>query len=241
MQQHLRSIAIAAGLGIAIAAVAFGAEQTIKGKGLTIKDASSGLDPAKRKITGKAAEKSSPNVLTGDPVAGGATLEVQANGSNPTSQTFVLNQGISSTGRPFWSAAGTTGFKYKDSRGDQGPVKSAQIKRSPGGNFTLKVSLTGRNGTINVVPPNPGTDGCLALTLGGGGDRYSVKFGPESQVKNSGKKLFKAKKPLLEGICPGGGPTTTTTTTTTTAPTTTTTLYGSPSRAFLDRALDLLD
>jgi len=240
MQRHLRSVAIAAGLSVAVAVGAFGADQTIKGKGLTVKDGSSGTDPAKRKISGKAAEKNSPNTLAGDPVTGGGTLEIQANGSNPTSQTFVLNQGISSTGKPFWSTAGNSGFKYKDSRGDQGPVKSLLIKRSPGGNFTIKATVTGRNGTVVIVPPNPGTDGCMAVTLGGGGDRYSVQFGPESQVKNNGAKLFKAKKPTLEGICPGG-PATTTTTTTTTAPTTTTTLYGSPSRAFLDRALDLLD
>lgn len=240
MQRHLRSVAIVAGLGLALTAVAFGAEQTIKGKGLTIKDGSSGVDPAKRKISGKAAEKNSPNTILGDPVAGGGVLEVQANGSNSTAQTFVLNQGISSTGKPFWSTAGNTGFKYKDSRGDQGPVKSVLIKRSPGGNFTIKATLTGRNGTINVVPPNPGTDGCMALTLASG-DRYSVAFGPESDVKNSGAKLFKAKKPQIEAVCPGGGPTTTTTTTTTNAPTTTTTLYGSPSRAFLERTPDLLD
>ena len=53
---------------------------------------------------------------------------------------------------------------------------------------------------------------------------------------------YKHKKVVNEGTCIVAPPTTTTTTTTTpTTSTTTTTLYGSPSRAFIDRVLGLLD
>jgi hypothetical protein len=44
------------------------------------------------------------------------------------------------------------------------------------------------------------------------------------------------RRPVIEG-CPGGA----STTTTSTSATTTTTMYSSPSRAFLDAPIDLLD
>ena len=51
-----------------------------------------------------------------------------------------------------------------------------------------------------VVPPNPGTDGCVGLRLADG-DRYSVAFGPTSAITNDGTLSFSAKKPLAEGVC----------------------------------------
>ncbi len=256
MRNFSKFLAAAAGIACA-ATLAFSAEQTILGKSLSIKDPKPGVDATKRKIATSGKEKASSNTLMGNPTlagsAGGAILQVFAFGASSSNQVFVLNQGTSSTGKPFWSAAGTTGFKYKDGKGDQGPVKSVSVKRSPSGQFSIKVKIAAKGGPVTVVPPNPGTSGCVALKLGiaaGAGDRYSLQFGPDSDIKNSGAKLFKAKKPTLEGVCPGGGPTTTTTTTTTTTPTTTstpttttttTTLYGSPSRAFLATPIDLLD
>ena len=148
------------------------------------------------------------------------------------------------------------GYKYKDNKGVQGPVKSVILKRAPSGVFSIKVKLTGKNGTINVVPPNPGASGCMALKLGiaaAAGDRYSVQFGVESKIKNVDAKVFSAKKPTNKGICPTVVTTSTTTTTThattsstsssttTTHATTTTTMYGSPSRAFLEKVEGLLD
>jgi hypothetical protein len=71
----------------------------------------------------------------------------------------------------------------------------------------------------------------------------------ESKRKNVDAKVFSLKKPVNEGVCPTVVPTTTTTTTThastttTThaSTTTTTTMYGSPSRAFLEKVEGLLD
>ncbi len=265
-----RTLAVMLAGSLALAAgPAEAAEQTILGQGFQVKDPKPGVDATKRKFRSEAKEKDSPNTLVGDPTqpgsAGGAILEVFAFGANPSSQTFVLPQGTSSKGKPFWTTSGGNGFKYTDKRGEQGPVVSVKMKLSPGAQFTFKVTIRGKNGPLNVVPPNPGTSGCVALKLGiaGAGDRYSIQFGPESQITNKGNTFFKAKKPQVEGVCPGGGPTTSTTTTTmatttttstssttsttaaptttTTTSTTTTTLYGSPSRAFLTRAPDLLD
>ena len=235
--RHLATIAALVGCaGIAVAA-----EQTILGKSITIKDPKPGVDATKRRVSGSGKEKNSPNTIVGNPTLTGAVLQVFAFGATPSAQTFLLSQGTSIiTGKQFWNTSGSTGYKYKDSKGEQGPVKSVGIKRSPSGQFTIKANITAKNGAVVVVPPNPGTSACLALSINGG-DRYSVEFGATSQIKNS-QKLFKAKKPTAEGICPGAIPTTTTTSTVaSTTSTTSTTLYGSPSKAFIERIFGLLD
>lgn len=249
MKKVGRYLSISTALLLVLGGVAFTADQTILGRSLVVKDPGS---PTKRKVSSVAKEKGSTNTIVGNPTlsgsAGGAILTIFVDGASSANQSFVLNQGNSTTGKPFWTAAGTTGFKYRDPRGDQGPVKIVLIKRSGSGAFSVKAQVSGKNGTVNIVPPNPGTQGCVSLKLGVGntstGDRYHMKYGPDGIVKNSGSKLFKVKKPLTEGLCPNGPPPTTTTTTTTTTPpssTTTTTLYGSPSRAFLVAPADLLE
>jgi hypothetical protein len=258
----VRKAMTAAALVALTTGAALAADQTILGKSFVVKSPST---PDHRKITMSARETGSPNNIVGDPTASGASLTVKANGGTSTMQTFVLNQGTSSTGRPFWRASGSTGFKYSDSKGDQSAVKSVIIKKSPSGLFIIKVKVNGKldGGTV-VVPPNPGTDGCVALAINSG-DIYDVKFGTDSTIKNQDGKLFKAKNPQSEGTC---GVTTTTTitlptttssssltlptttstsssasssTSTTASTTTTTTLYGSPSRAFTDHLRGLLD
>jgi hypothetical protein len=235
---------VAAGLYL-VTGLAGAADQTILGRSLIVKNPG---NPDKRKIAGSAKESASPNTITGDPTlagsAGGAILTVIANGANPTTQTFTLAQGTTSSGKPFWRTGNTTGFKYKDGRGEQGPVKSVIIRRTAGGIFSIKVVAKAKNGPITVVPPDPGTDGFVTLQIAGG-DRYCVQFGPDGKVQNKNSQLFKVRRPQLEG-CPGGASTTTTapttsTTSTTTSSTTSTTIYSSPSKAFLDRPIDLLD
>jgi hypothetical protein len=249
MRTSYRLVAIAAligGAGIAVAA-----EQTILGKSFAVKNPTP--DPTKRSVKTAAVEKNSPNSIVGNPTnagpSGGGVLQVFAFGGTPTSQTFLLPQGTSTyTGRPFWTASGTSQFKYKDIRGENSAVKSVSIKRSLGGVFAIKAKISARNGPVVVVPPNPGTSACVALQIGSSqvfGDRYSIQFDATSTLKNKDGKIFKAKKPSTQGICPGAIPTTTTTSTTTTpstlGTTTSTTLYGSPSRAFLDQFFGLLD
>jgi hypothetical protein len=257
MREISKLVALAGGIAFA-ASLAHAADQTILGKSLTVKDPTAGVDATKRSIKGSAKEKGSSNPLVGDPTlagsAGGALLDIFANGTHSTAQEFPLPQNVSSTGKPFWSAIGSNGFKYKDNKGEQGPVKSVVVKKSANGSFSIKVKLSGKNGPINVIPPNPGLSGCMALKLGtsaSAGDRYSVQFGTESKIKNVDGKVFSAKKPTLEGICPLVVATTSTTTTTVAtsssttsthaSTTTTTSLYGSPSRAFLEKVEGLLD
>jgi len=165
----------------------------------------------------------SPNTLTGDPTvhgsaggailgsaggailgsAGGAVLTIIADGAHSSQQIFALKQGKSSTGKPFWRASVangvTNGFKYKDPNGEQGAVKAVLIKKTTAGVFSIKVALRGKNGTINVVPPNPGTDGFITLFLAHG-DRYCVAYAGGTPV-NDGDRLFKVRRPTVEG-CP---------------------------------------
>jgi hypothetical protein len=151
--------------------------------------------------------------------AGGAVLTVIANGDHPSQQIFPLKQGKSSTGKPFWRASGTNGsvngFKYKDPNGDQGAVKVVLIKKNTAGVFSIKAVIRGKNGTINVVPPNLGTDGFITLFLAHG-DRYCVAYVGGTAV-NDGDRLFKVRRPTVEA-CPG-----------------------SPSAAFVDGPDDLSD
>jgi hypothetical protein len=235
MKKPFRFIVAAASCAVVlVGGYAYTADQTILGKVLTLRDRPG--HPNQRRITTSGKEKGSPNTLVGTPTSGGATLTVQANGANPTSQSFTLPAAG-------WVASGGTGFKYRDSSGAFSAVKRAQIKLTPSGTFTIKAIANGNNGPVNVVPPNPGTDGCVALAIGGG-DTYHVLFGPGSSVRNKGPNFFQAKRPPSQGVCPVIVTTTTTlvsTTTTVVSTTTTTTIYGSPSRAFLVTASDLLD
>ena len=208
-----RILAAAALVGFGMSVV-HAADQTILGDTLQVKNPSS-LD--KRKVVAKAKEKASSNTLVGNPTVGGATLTVRANGVAPTSQTFNLPQGLSpSTGKLFWSGDPVKGFKYKDPKYDNGPIKGLIIKKSGSGTFQIKATGLGKVAPVSVLPPNPGTDGCVLLQIAGG-DSYSVQFGSlDGVITNKGALEYKHKKPSGEGTC------ITTTTSTTAAPTTTT-------------------
>ena len=211
---------IAAGVlgAAAVAGVAIAADQTILGNKFQVN--AKEPDITKRKIKGQGKEKLSPNTIVGNPTTGGATLEVFANGGTSTSQTFLMPAAA-------WSGDAVKGFKYKDTLG---AVKNARIKLK-NGKFQIKVQVSGKQGLITVLPPNPGTTACFAITIGGGGDRYSVDFGPTSTIKNKDNRKFIAKKPTAEGVCPSGP----TTTSTTTSSTTSTTIgSASPSFVFID-------
>src|SRR5262249_39275250 len=109
--------------------------------------------------------------------------------------------------------------KYSDSKGANGPVKSALIKVK-NGVFQIKVAIDAKLGAVDVVPPDPGSDACVLLTIGGG-DSYSIQFA-SGKVTNKGAELFKVSKPTTAGSCVS------TTSTTTTSSTTTTTLLTIP-------------
>jgi hypothetical protein len=226
--------------------VAQAANQNVLGNAIVIKDPQAAAAPnPKQKITVKA--KDTGETIVGDPVANGATLRITTSGDNPTTQSFTMDKNC-------WSGSVLSGkLKYKsDGSALCGPVKAALIRLTPT-KFTFKAILANKTdgGGIVIIPPGGSTPGsCVLLTLGGG-DSYSVKFTPGDGITTSKDGiLYKQRKVANKGTCTTTTTTTTvtlptttstTTTTTTTTSTTTTTLYGSPSRAFVDRVLGILD
>jgi acetyl esterase/lipase len=206
-----RRLLLAGLLTLPMVPLAGAADQTVLGKVLLVKNPST---PDKRTISVSAKETATDNTIVGDPVVGGATVTVTANGTSTSSQTFVLPAGTSPlTGKAFWTGDAVKGFAYKDTKGENGPVKNAKLEIR-NGIAEIKVAIGARYGAVSVVPPNTGTDGCVLFTVGGG-DSYSVQFA-SGQMKNSGGVLFKVTKPTSQGSCV---PTTTTTTTSTTTTT----------------------
>ena len=183
--KNVAVVALSAGMVGLLAAPAHPADQTILGKSFSVK-AKPG-DAHKTNVDGSASEKRSDNTVAGDPTAagsaGGAILTVFANGGTPTVQTFVLDQGMTGKGKPFWSGSADKGFSYQDPKGEQGAVTSVSIKKSPSGMFSIKASIAGNDGLDRAA--GSGTDACFALQLGvdgTSGDRYDVLFGPGSKL-----------------------------------------------------------
>lgn len=142
-------------IALSVVAPARGAEQTVLGKRLVVKDPGAG---AKRRIVLRALEKSSPNALVGDPTTGGATLTVRTRGANASGQRWTLPAA-------FWTGTAAAGFTYKDPNGTNGAVKRARLRRTRAGTVTVEAIVVGRLGPVTVLPPNAGTGGCASLAV----------------------------------------------------------------------------
>jgi len=197
---------------------AHAAEQTVRGNVFVVKNPGT---PDQRKISMTAKEPFSDDTLVGNPVANGATVTVTAKGATPTEETYALPAGTSASGKPFWSGDALKGFRYSDPAGQNGPVKKAQIKLR-NGKFQITVTVDGRLAPVGVVPPAPGSSGCVHFVIVAG-DGYSVQFA-SGQVTNKGTAQFKVSNPLIEGSCLPTTTTTSSSTTTSTTSSTTTTL-----------------
>ena len=158
--------------GRSVQAQRFMTARAILGKKLLVKDPSG--DETQRAVVALGRETTTnigPAIL-GDPVANGATLRVIANGATDSDQTYVLD----ASG---WSVLGSTGFKYLGPTGGDGDaVKKVLIKRTAGGTALVKAIVKGNVGTqsLDVLPPNPASDGGIVLTINGGAT-YCTAFG----------------------------------------------------------------
>jgi hypothetical protein len=111
-------------------------------------------------------------LILGDPTVSGATLRLVTMGTSPSDQTYALDAAG-------WQPLGAYGYLYRGPTGGDGdPVQRVRIKRTPRRVGLLQVMLRGGLGTqsLDVVPPNLGDEGALALTITGGGT-YCVGFG----------------------------------------------------------------
>jgi hypothetical protein len=165
----------------------------VQAKRLTVKDSRPNVDETQRRLI-LLAKRSGAPALTGNPVADGASLTITLSGVLPTEQTFSLP----SSG---WDAL-PVGYRYIDSGGANGPIKSVLLKRTSGGTMTLKVTALGRNGLVNLVPPNTGTSGRAILVTGT--NRYCTTMGGAAggTVIQNDEKLFKAKNATASVVCP---------------------------------------
>jgi hypothetical protein len=229
MQVSWRTIVRSVFLAVLAAGVAFGADQTILGQLFVVKSARTS------KVAAAARERDSTDTLVGDPTMNGATVTITADGGTSSTQTFTLPASN-------WRGNATRGFKYNDSRGTAGAIKQASLQLTRNRRFLVKVLATSKTGTLSIVPPNPGSDACVLIEIGSG-DSYSIRFGPDSRIRNRDGRLFQARRPASRGTCVTSTTTTSSSTSSTLTlhSTTTTTLYGSPSRAFLRRVTSLMD
>jgi hypothetical protein len=137
---------------------AFAAQQLVTTKTLIVKNPPSGA----RKVLWKVKEAAA--TVVGNPITeGGATLRIQLTPGGDQCVTMPASG---------WSAIGTIGFKYKDATLTNGPVKVAQIKKTPSGTFLVKALLkTGGPASIAITPGNPTASYATNFSLGTG-DEY---------------------------------------------------------------------
>jgi hypothetical protein len=192
-----RSIVVLLAMCLDVAA-GHAATQTVLGSQLLVSDPKPGVDATKRKISGHGKEKMSDDTIVGDPTAAGATLMVYLTGAATAGQAFPMPAA-------FWRRT-SIGFTYKDGGGTHGPVTTARIARSASGTFRMKVVALGKNGEISLVPPNPGTSGCVRLALGDG-DTYDLLFppAPNATVTRNDATAFSSRNALTEGACTACG------------------------------------
>jgi len=176
---------------------------------------------SQRRIVGRAKERGSTDQVVGDPRVDGASLRIIISGGTGADETFDLPMGG-------WTAVGPLGYRFSN-RYRGGAVRSAVIKRTPSGNFVIKILLTGHDAPLPIVPPNPGDQGGFILRLNGG-DSYCVAFGGAAggrEVQDDASR-WSMRRPTAEA-CPAlGGSTSTSTTTSSTigSTITTTTVVG---------------
>ena len=162
-------------LGIAATFLAGGlavaAQQGAAAKKLLLTESASG----NRKIV--YLSKNTSATVVGDPTANGASFNVVIGGDG----TQCMN--LPSSG---WSPISDLGFKYKDPTLANGPVKVALIKKTPSGNFLLKV-ITKNN---TVQPGDPTTTNYGTNFHINSGDDYCASTGTATPTKNTPAKFL---------------------------------------------------
>ena len=97
-----------------------------------------------------------------------------------------------------WSRFGPA-YTYLDRTGAHGPVKMAQFKQNGNGALQSKAVILGKNGPVDVVPPNPGVRGDLDFHVGGGGEYCASTVG--GTIGPNDARNFRAKNAPAPSGC----------------------------------------
>ncbi len=192
-------------------------EQPVGGKRLVVRDRDG--NPSARMVTARAADPLIETPIPGspdDPSIAGAVVEL-INPATGESATFELPPGA---GWRYIGGAGQRGYVYGDPTGTNGPCRSLSVRRGRG----LKALCTGANGDIPFTLDEPSQGTLAAAVTLGGANRQCMTFGPgtivrDTQAAAGGAGVFSAKN-APPAPCPQPG---------------------SPSGAFLDGGLALVD
>ena len=122
--------------------------------------------------------KNTSSTVEGNPTTNGASFNIVIGGDG--TQCVNLPAGN-------WTAT-SVGYKYKDPQLANGPVKVALIKKTPSGNFLLKVIAKGSG--ISVVPGDPTTGYNTNFKINSGGDEYCASNGMATPTKDTDKKFL---------------------------------------------------
>jgi hypothetical protein len=172
-----KSIALGIAAAFVSGGIALAANQGAAAKKLLVKAPPSG----NKKIV--YLSKNTTATVVGDPVANGATFTIALTPGGTQCMSLPASG---------WSPISTLGFKYKDPTLANGPVKVALIKKTPSGNFLLKVIAKNSAGNpITVAPGNPTATYGTNLEIGSGDD-YCASTGSAAPTKND-VKTFQVK------------------------------------------------
>jgi hypothetical protein len=142
--------------------------------------------PESRRVTYKASSKI--DNFFGNPTTGGATLNLKL---DSVTQCFHMPPSG-------WSRNGRA-YAYADPAGLYGPIKVAQWRQSGNGSIVNKVVILGKNGPVDIVPPNPGTQGDATFHVGGGADYCASTAG--GTIRPNDAKRFKARNAPAPAAC----------------------------------------
>jgi hypothetical protein len=154
----------------------------------------SGL-PESRRLTYRVSAPSA--FLLGDPATAGATFKVKL---DSVTQCFSMP----AIG---WSR-NRRGYRYTDPTGTYGPVKMAQWRRG-GGDLVNRVVVVGKNGQLDVVPPDPGTEADTNFHVVSSGQDYCASTAGGA-IRPNDAKSFRTKNAPAPAACnvsacsPGG-------------------------------------
>ena len=212
MLKHVMQSFACAAVALTSCDLAFADVQTILGRKMKVEDPLPGVNPSKRVVTVSGYERFTPNTIVGNPIIGGATIQVAVTGVTSTRQTFTLPAGPppQSTG-PGWTGKNVPGrgakFLYVDKNGEASPVTKLVLLSTIGRRFALKarIEAQGNNAPVDIVPGNPTGELGIAVTIGDG-DSYCVLFGGMAGgdvIDKDPGKVVVAARPIGEG-CPQG-------------------------------------